>query len=608
MSSIPFAIAEAVAHGAGHVISSGTTGAHGPVGRISEYKWNDLYRNLIPDAGEIMEAYRRGYLLLSDAQSALSKHGIAFWPVGGEGTGGYSDTEQLCASWWKKIYLAHRKMPTDAEMLVLHNRGGLNADDLQWYWNRLGWEETSIRNLYQQLRYDIPGPSDLVRFSVRHVFEPDLIGRFGFNDEFNPILDIWHHGHGQQYPIFTGPFRKMVDQVGQEFGESGDSLAALYQRAGLPEPSWARAYWWSHWVWPSPTQSYMFLQQLRPGRHAERFPNEQEHPVFTVDDLNYLLRGNDYPPSFRPLLRAISYRVPGFRQVRQMREQNVIDEDEHREMYQDMGYSPRDARMLETSDYRKIQQTQRRAVEQAARGQLEKAYEIGAIDDTEFFQRLTELGMSDDNARAVLLLAQSTARMHRYERVIRLLHRQYIRGQITRTDASQTLNNVGMDQQKIQDYLNEWDIELNGDVRLISAQKAVKWACAGIIDIPSMISRLRNLHYLDPDIQAWVAEAVQCVAGRVAKAAAERVRQERQRVRDLRRAITEGRADIRWNQSQLARHGTQEQLANWYWQNLIPLGAVVERLSNLGWPMPDIEAHLAATKPGKPPGGQPRRD
>lgn len=599
---------EVAAHAGGHLAGAGAAGPSGLISRTSSYGMNYLFRNLVPGPGELLDAYRRGLLSLTDVQKALGLHGIAFFPTGGQPDPGWLDEEKKAAKLWKAAYNAGRILPTDGELLVLWNRYILSQDQVEWYRQAKGWENAQIWGEYNRLRNDVPGPSDLVRFSVRHAFEPDLIQRFGFDAEKRDSLDWFHQQQGMGWNLLDDEHIRRWSRFNRDAGLSDARSFGEFQRAGFDRVTWADMYWWSHWVWPSPTQSYMFLQQLRPGRHRERFPNEEEHPQFTVEDLNYMLRGNDYPPSFRPLLRAISYRVPGFRQVRQMREQDVIDQQEHREMYRDMGYSLRDATNLEQSDYRKILDTRNAKMEREARGALEKAWELGAISDDEFFQRLEQSGLTREEAQQTLQLALATRRMQLLQRVQRHVHRQYIRGQITRTDAQTTLTNVGMEQTVVSTRLTEWDIELNGDVRLVSAQKAVKWACDGIIDLPSLVSRLRNLHYLEPDIEAWVAEAAQCVAGRAARAAAQRVRDERQRVRDLRRAIVEGRADIRWNQGQLARSGTQEQLANWYWQGLIPLGAVNERLTGLGYQPADIERHLLATKPGKPPGGQPRRD
>src|SRR5262249_41757924 len=301
-----------------------------------------------------LDAVLRGAMTPEKAQTLLTIQGIPWVEKASQSYGsGVSAINQL-AKLWSQVYRSKMLIPSPDESLRLLNRNAINTPTLDRMLRFNGMIDDDVQSVYKNLRFDIPGPSDLVRFSVRHVFEPDLIARFGFNDEFNEILDIWHHAHGQQYDIFTGPFKNLVNNVGREFGTTADELAQRYRTQGLPEPSWARAYWWSHWVWPSPTQSYMFLQQLRPGRHAQRFPEETEHPQFTATDLNFLLRGNDYPPQFRKYLRAISYRVPGLRQIRQLRTQDVIDDVEEREMWKDLGYNPRDAAKLEAMDAKMV--------------------------------------------------------------------------------------------------------------------------------------------------------------------------------------------------------------------------------------------------------------
>src|SRR5262249_11462725 len=155
-----------------------------------------------------------------------------------------------------------KERPTVGELFEIVNRELQPDAQLD---NRLqiyGYYDGPIRREIVNLRYDIPGPADLVRFSVRHVWEPDLLANIGYDEEFpGAVIDYWHAAKGLDYPLFTGPFKDYLDKaLGEE--NATFALANRYAELGISEPTWARAYWWSHWVLPAPGQFFSMLIRL----------------------------------------------------------------------------------------------------------------------------------------------------------------------------------------------------------------------------------------------------------------------------------------------------------------------------------------------------------
>jgi len=529
----------------------------------------------IPEPGDLLEAYVRGYMAERQVKEYMCLWGI---PWQKDRLANYNSAhtwQKATANTWGRITESKQGLPTIEQGLTMLNREIINPILMDHLLIQHGIMDQEYRDALINLRFEIPGPSDLVRFAVRHVFEPDIVRRFGFNEEINPDFLLWHERQGFGYPFTIKHPR---------FGEWKNA-------------TWAQAHWWAHWVWPSPTQGYLMFQQLRKGRHAQRFPEADEHPVFEFEDLLLMLRGNDYPVGFRKNLAAISYRVPGFRQVRQLRQQEVIDEKEHVAMYQDMGYSARDSNNLQRSDFRVISSAKRRAVEQQARSAFAKGYDLGAFDSGAFFQLLTRHGLTDQEARDTLELAAVDQRIDKFKFVVGQVRSQVLRGIIDLPTARQKLTTLGMAAERREEYLSRWGLILESGRRTISAGKIVKWACDGFITLGQAGQRLRNLGYPDSDITGFLAEIGTCVSLRVARAAAEEARARQQTLRQQQRAIRELRQALRQSQSDLSRHGSPAQLAKWFWKCLIPRDQVFKRLEAMGWPDADIIRHIDSSRP-----------
>src|SRR5438309_8728118 len=129
-----------------------------------------------------------------------------------------------------------RRKPEAIESAVLRNRELLSDTAYDGALRQLGFTQPNERQLVSQLRFEVPGPSDLVRFAVRHVFEPELIKEFGYNEEYRPILDAFHHAQGVDYPIFSGPLSAVVAYTEAQNNLPAGSFVQRYTDAGLTEP------------------------------------------------------------------------------------------------------------------------------------------------------------------------------------------------------------------------------------------------------------------------------------------------------------------------------------------------------------------------------------
>lgn len=497
---------------------------------------------------------------------------------------------------WRKVFYAQQELPALHETLTLANRGRISDTQLDLALRRLGYYNETVRADLANLRFEVPGPSDLVRFAVRHVFEPDIVSALGFNDEYNGTLDFFHRLQGLQYPIFSGPFAEQYRQFYDSLPPDKRINPSTYARYQLEEPTWAQAYWWSHWVIPSPSQAYEMYFRFRRGRNENFDPPFTRGKYFELDDLFLNLRANDYPLKTRAFLAGIAHRIPGIRFLRQLRATEVFQKADVTELLRRQGYSEGDAAVLAESVERNDRDTRRRGIEQQAKGQLAKYWELGVIERAEYERLLVEHGLTPAQANETVVLADLDLKYKRLEKIVDFVRKQMISGAITALQAADQLRQAGIVNDRIVVYIDDWTLEIKTKHREISAQKAVQWACKGLISLDQLQARLNNLGYHPQDIEGLVAEARVCQAGLAARAATQLARQQAASARQLQQIQRNAARAIVEARRQLAAHGSPAQLRKWYCAGHLSQADLYSRLRFIGWPDEDITRLISDCK------------
>lgn len=580
-----------------------------PAKRSIEYAANALFPNRIPDPEKIMDLYRRGWVSASTMINNELGHGICLDQTGQHCGQIAQQQASPLGQLWQAVYDAGQTLPTLREWQVATNRGFfLPEDSLDWL-QKLGYQAEDIKRAAIGSRFEVPGPSDLVRFAVRHVFEPDLIRELGYNDEYRPYLDIFHYAQGLTYPILGTTAAMDYAGLPEELQLAWNDAIDTYKNNDVEIPTWAQCYWWAHWILPSPTQGYEMYFRLRPDRDRKFDPPFAKELDFDLDKLNLLLRANDYPPVFRPLLAAIAHRVPGIRFMRQLRATDVYSQRDLYELLRRQGYSEFDAQQLAESIERQDRTQRRKGIESQARGQIMRYWELGIIDMGEAQKLLAMRGMSPEEVQDTSDLAELDLRAKRATSVITQIKRQFIRGKVDSAEAGATLRRFGLTEDRIALYLQEWQLELQTQHREISASKAVQLACRGLISIQDLVSRLDNLGYSRDDQQALKSEAEACAADRAVRLLAQQAREEERSQRRLKQIQREAKQAIQEARRQLASHGTPVQLRKWFCEGHIGSTELYTRLRFLGWPDIDItrlisDCSSGTKQPKTPPPGQ----
>jgi len=588
-----------IGHGAMH----GLAHAFGTVGTAVSQVVNELGPIELPQIGELIRLHIRDWIDDATLNTAAAKQGVSInigattlpAPSGLD----YSEYARL----WNTLYAAECEIPNPLEMREIANRQFLSDGRLDRMLVRHGYKSDVYRAWIGNLRYDIPGPSDLVRFSVRHVWEPDLLENIGYDQEFpGAIIDVWHAMKGLDYPLFSGPFAR---QIGVATGnpDAAAELVAQYTAHSIAEPTWARAYWWSHWVLPSPGQGYEMLFRLRRDRDPSFDPPEALGQTFDWDDLRLLLRANDYPPKYRPLLAAIAYRMPGVRFIRDFVKQDVYSKEDLLEWAKRWGYSPRDALDITEDVWRNVKGATAKKAACKGCAACEQAFEIGVLSEYQLTQCFVGYGASEADAARDTQLARLRLKTRRAREIVANVRKRFLRGTLSVDQARNLLTQYGLAAARVADYLDDWQLEFEAGRKEISASQAVRYACEGLIAIPELVNRLTNLGYPEADQAAMVGQALYCAANLAAATEKKLERAQRTSANELYTAARRQRQIVIETQRLLAAHGSPNTLKKWFCEGVIGECEVYTRLNALSWPDVDITRFLSDCKSGRKPTG-----
>lgn len=573
-----------------HGVMANVGKALGGAARAVEQEANQLWPNELPKPENIIELVTRGFMPLPVAEQLLRSHGVYLNFDGTQQTPAAISAGSAAglSAVWTAALQATSEQPTEVEMRAIANRNLWPDQQVVNVLGRYGYYFPTWTKDVANLRYDIPGPSDLVRFSVRHVWEPDILSRLGYDAEFpGKIIDYWHAAKGLDYPLFTGPFKAQIEQL--TAGEGGvEAWVNAYAGSGLDEPTWAKAYWWSHWILPSPQQACQMWFRLDPERDRRRDAPEMVGQDFSFDDLKLLLRANDYAPKWRPLLAAICRPIPGIRFVREFCRNGVYDYNDLLEWARRWGYSPQDQRDIADDIYRSCTAPKQRQISINCFALIKRGYEVGIIADNELEIELKKCLLPDEDPKPAADDIRYENALKRVSQVVSSVRSLYLKGRLSKDEASQRLADAGVTADHVSDDLVQWDLERLEQGREATIAEALKWACQGFISLADFVGRAANLGYAPEDQRPLVAQVQQCQAGLLAKAAATAAKQQAQTLKAQQQAIKAQAQALRQQQRDLASHGSPGKLREWYCQGFLTEADLYGRLRYLGWPDSDI--------------------
>jgi hypothetical protein len=345
----------------------------------------------------------------------------------------------------------------------------------------------------------VPGVSDLIRFMVRDTLNPNIVQKFGYDEEYPTAIETWLRAQGMGYKLSEHP-------LGQGWGDE----------------TWGKLYWRAHWVLPSPTQAQDMMVLLRPNR-AQRLsqdlarvlgnPNGIWNDIaVTPAEAADLLKIADYPPYWRGRLLALAYRPMTQRLLQQTVTEEVPDPVPLEERIADLGFLPTEViPIAEMFRSRALQQRASRGEMLSVREGI-RMYAEGILSAAELDVVLDANGVVGNRKamaknRAEVLRRRVLARQ--FERVAR---RAFLNRFVNENQAKNALINSGFDQAFAEAKVNQWVIERSTIYRRQSAAQVLEEYRMGLITAQQAMQDLQQLGYDGDNAlrmvrKAWVKAA-----------------------------------------------------------------------------------------------------
>ena len=412
---------------------------------------------------------------------------------------------------------------TVGEIEDAYHRGNLSEPQAREQLRGLGITDEQVQTLFGNFER-IPPATDLVRFVVREVYDPGLRSQ-------------QLEGIGQ-FPQFLADMR----------------------RQGFTDFD-AASYWAAHWELPSTSQGYEMFHRLRPGAAAS---------PFTRDDLEALLRRNDVLPAFIQQLIEVAYNPLTRVDVRRMFRDGVLDREQVRSAYLDLGYSPDNAELLATW----VTKQRSGADRDLTKAEVVSAYKRRLIPRAAAEEALDELRYDDDDVALFLAQADYDLAQTRAGRRTTVIRQRYLTGLIDEATAINQLGDLQKPAEEIEELITLWREQREDRIERPTPAQLLGMYRDRVISGPDLDAELRLTGYDDRYVAWYHLQADADIAE------AEARKSEGENRETLQRAPVPTRGD----------------LANWLRRGIIAEDEFYGRLQAQGYQDADIRAYAAAVR------------
>jgi hypothetical protein len=306
----------------------------------------------------------------------------------------------------------------------------------------------------EQFQAQIPPIQDVIRFTVREVYDPE-----------------------RRRELLSVPTPPEAYKFAKKHGYSPDIMDD---------------YWAAHWVLPSAGELNTMLHRgVIDAKTWERY-----------------MRLNDYEPGMIDKYRAITY-IPYARvDVRRMYDMKILDRDQVKRTYLDMGYDEEHAENL-TKFVEELnkKQTDKTKVEgrDLTKAEIVKAFRIGNISHDEAKARLMDLDYDELEAEFILALEKHQETVKRRELSQKRLDLFYKYGVISEDEYRRRLIDLGYSPQAVNEIVEYMQTEAALEVKRLPLGTLREALRKKVISQQEFAERMRYLQYPDADVAVILA-------------------------------------------------------------------------------------------------------
>jgi hypothetical protein len=288
----------------------------------------------------------------------------------------------------------------------------------------IGRTEIDINNTIKTWEL-IPSAQDLLWMVGKEAFEPDQVNRYGLNLEF-------------------------------------PSEQREYLEAQGITPYWQEKYWAAHWSYPS-------VQQVLECMHRGFISEEDVSEYYRVVEIPKFWRENLIKISYHPYTRV---------DVRRMHAMGVIDDEQLKKSYKDLGYDEEHAEKMRdfTIEYNKGSK------DELSRAQIFDFYKLGIITEQDAFLHMEELGYERDITELFIAKTKLAIQKEYIKEVIDIAEHLYINNRINTGEVYSRLSRVQISTEKIENYIDKWEVSKQKIRKIPNKQDLGEFFTANIIN------------------------------------------------------------------------------------------------------------------------------
>lgn len=485
---------------------------------------------------------------------------------------GWTNADAL--DWQYKV----SRIPSLGECMLARWRNAITPEQFERYRLGLGYVEPVDWQAVERANLPMPGPSDLVRFALREVWDAETVERWGYDDEFPEEFASWMGWQGLNWGADV-------------------TLPDGTVRPSLP---WPKAYWRAHWQIISPSQAYFAYRMLRENRLSRYRAIAPDVTPFTQEDLNRVLRVSDYPPKMRAWLAAISTVPMSLAMIRNGFLRGTIPYAEAINQLLDRGYVNDDAKLaIETWRAQEAYREQspvrafRTRLHTAAFTEAAAAYREGVIDRTAFGQRLLALGASQADTQRAVALADSQNAREELRETLAAIRRAFLQGAIAPADLPARLRSLGLSAESQARYRRRWIRQRSLTRRMLSTAQLLSAVASGALPQAIASLSLANLGWNQPDSVLLLSQAGARFDQLQARRSQQFARQAKATQRERIQALRQAESAARRLRAQLRSITPLTALRRWLSIGIRSGEWVRRRLALMGYDTSSIEAYLS---------------
>jgi len=357
-------------------------------------------------------------------------------------------------------------------LLTLKWRGEITEVVFNDKMSKIGFVEET-RKFYEKSRKFLPSVGDLIRFSVRDVYYPEVIAKYGMDKEFPA---------------------KFTEEAAMQ---------------GMSEER-AKQFWVSHWVLPALGDVMTMLHRLSPD-YVDAHPNEFTEMGLSTEGVKTdlatvkeIIKRHDVEPYWRERLVAITYEPYTRVDVRRMYELGVLTKDDVYWNYRQLGYNHEKATKLTEWTEKYYSRTDSKTVtkqKEATYSMLKQFYDYRFIDDVGFEGGLQDLDYDAETAHLIRLVtdAETSLRL-RIEEAMPHVYK-YQAGQMTQADLHDKLTQIGLPETVVVALMTKAEVKRAEQVKLLTMTQLISLWLEGIRTKDEVEAYLTRMGYEAKDVK-----------------------------------------------------------------------------------------------------------